>query len=200
MPTAAGASGDESERDSTGGDERQPGQVAQVDPHQQAESGGEPLTAPHQVRLGATAPRLPSSVVAHVGLQPRSAEAESHPRMVTLQVNAPDGSVARVRVALVGENVRATIVAEPAAASMLEAALPELHRALGDRGFHDSQLSIRTMVAEGSTPLAMRNPAGEGRSAEHQQQREPGDHSRWQGAREERSREHRRQSPDREGR
>lgn len=66
----------------------------------------------------------------------------------TLDLALGDGTTGRLRVAVRGDVVHATILAEGAAAVMLERELPALRRSLADRGFPDAQLTVRAAGGE----------------------------------------------------
>ncbi|MCL4867045.1 MAG: hypothetical protein KJZ47_14215, partial [Gemmatimonadales bacterium] len=67
---------------------------------------------------------------------------------VTVVLDEALAGANRIRVALRGDVVHATIVADVAAAAALTQRLPELQRSLRDRGFSDAQLSVRVLGAE----------------------------------------------------
>lgn len=184
------------------GNERQPPRQVGMESQPASDPARNPFPMPASAPVGSPAARPPSPVVAPADVPPTPAESTAGtPRMVTLQVNAPDGSVARIRVALVGDAVRATIVAEPAAAATLESALPELRRALGDQGFNDSQVTVRSVGTELSPLAATRTlPASEGRATDQQQHRDQGEQPRGNPGRDDRPRQQRHHSPDRDGR
>ncbi|KPJ95500.1 MAG: hypothetical protein AMS18_02730 [Gemmatimonas sp. SG8_17] len=83
---------------------------------------------------------------------------------VTLKFTDDSGVDGRVRVAVRGQDVRATIVSgDPAIAERLETRLGELHRALDQHGFRDAQLNVqhvrRTEDAAGILTAAPARPA-----------------------------------------
>lgn len=85
---------------------------------------------------------------------------------VTVVLDSAIAGANRIRVALRGDVVHATIVADVAAAVALTQRLPELQRALRDRGFTDAQLSVRVLGAEGvAAPAAMRTESTNGTSS-----------------------------------
>jgi len=64
---------------------------------------------------------------------------------VTLRIDGDSGAEARVRVAVRGQDVRATIVADdPVLARRLEDGLSGLKQALGDRGFERAQVVVQS--------------------------------------------------------
>lgn len=76
---------------------------------------------------------------------------------VTLVLDSASSGANRIRVALRGDVVHATIVADVAAAVALTQRLPELQRSLRDRGFSEAQLSVRVLGAETvAAPAAIR--------------------------------------------
>jgi hypothetical protein len=104
---------------------------------------------------------------------PRTVEPPPVPASATSQVTVVlDQGMAgasRIRVALRGDVVHATIMADVAAAATLTQRLPELQRALRDRGFSDAQLSVRVLGAEsvGTIPGArLESPAPTSSNAE----------------------------------
>jgi hypothetical protein len=70
----------------------------------------------------------------------------------TLDLALADGTTGRLRVAVRGDVVHATILADGAAAVMLERELPALRRALAERGFPEAQLAVR--LPGGDAPIA----------------------------------------------
>ncbi|MDZ4675837.1 MAG: flagellar hook-length control protein FliK [Gemmatimonadota bacterium] len=92
-------------------------------------------TAPASER-GMAAPPEPPALPSQPGSQ------------VTVILDSEIAGATRIRVALRGDVVHATIVADVAAAVTLTQRLPELQRALRDRGFSDAQLSVRVLGAE----------------------------------------------------
>jgi hypothetical protein len=79
----------------------------------------------------------------------------------TLDLALGDGTTGRLRVAVRGDVVHATILAEGAAAVQLERELPALRRSLAERGFAEAQLTVRTPGGDGPIPppLATAGPA-----------------------------------------
>ena len=68
----------------------------------------------------------------------------SRPDQVTLRVEGESGEEARLRVAVRGRDVRATIATDdPSLARRLEEGLGSLRNALGDRGFDKSQVLVQ---------------------------------------------------------
>ncbi len=83
---------------------------------------------------------------------------------VTLHFSGEDGLEGRLRVAVRGPNVRATILADdPVAAERFSRGLDGLQRALLDRGFSDARLSVQqTARSEGSAPGNLPRDGGQG--------------------------------------
>lgn len=89
---------------------------------------------------------------------------------ITLRVEDEQGTEARLRVAVRGRDVRATIVADdPAVAKRLEDGLGTLRQALGDRGFD------RATVAVQSTTTARDNAGNNGNARDGQNSRRQSD-------------------------
>jgi hypothetical protein len=85
------------------------------------------------------------------------------PQHATVRFTTPDGRESRIRVSVVGDTVRATIMTDAHAAPAMERALPELQRSLSDRGFADAQVSVR-VVGDAAPQPAPRpeSPGGDG--------------------------------------
>jgi hypothetical protein len=110
---------------------------------------------------------------------PRAVEPPPVPASITSQVTVVlDQGMAgasRIRVVLRGDVVHATIMADVAGAAALTQRLPELQRALRDRGFSDAQLSVRVLGAEsvGTVPGArLESPVPTSSSAESRHESE----------------------------
>lgn len=139
----------------------------------QGDRGKEAPVTSEQIGRTAAAPTIerrasvpaPREVVAAAPSEP-AAPTPGQARIVTMTFDAPDGSVGRLRVSVVGDAVHATILAEPHSVSALEQGLPELRRTLSSRGFGESHLTVRAMGAEA---VAAPVPAGrpDGAAAEH---------------------------------
>lgn len=82
------------------------------------------------------------------------------PQTVTVRFDGPGGSEHRIRVSVRGDLVHATILTDAHSAPRLEQSLPELQRALADRGFSESRVSVRIMATDGTLPLAARPELG----------------------------------------
>ena len=92
---------------------------------------------------------------------------------VTLHFSGEDGLEGKLRVAVRGQNVRATILSDdPVAAARFSRGLGDLQRALLERGFSEARLNVQHMVrsedpASGNAPRddthADDHPRGEGR-------------------------------------
>ena len=102
-----------------------------------------------------TAPRPAAANVADAPTAaagaPRTAEPATKPAapvgQVTLSFSGEEGLEGRLRIALRGNVVRATIVArDPEEARALESSLGELRSALGERGFPDARLAVQGTV------------------------------------------------------
>jgi hypothetical protein len=98
---------------------------------------------------------------------------------VTVVLDEALAGANRIRVALRGDVVHATIVADVAAAVALTQRLPELQRALRDRGFGDAQLSVRVLGAESvAAPAGLRtestSPASSTADARNEPESRPG--------------------------
>ncbi len=91
------------------------------------------------------------------------------PKIVTLPFEAPDGGIGRLRVAVVGDQVRATMLVEPSVVATLELGLPELRRNLEARGFGDPQLAVRAAGVDAAPVLLAggRNEPGNSAGADH---------------------------------
>ncbi len=76
---------------------------------------------------------------------------------VTLKFTDDAGVEGRLRVALRGQSVRATIVSnDPATAERINAGVPELQRALDKQGFRDPQIAVQqTRGSEGAANVAI---------------------------------------------
>lgn len=82
----------------------------------------------------------------------RGAGPTSH---VTVQLDGDTLGANRVRVAVRGDSVRATVFADEGKASSLAAHLPELRRALEEHGFADARVTIQAEAAvDRSSPIA----------------------------------------------
>lgn len=81
------------------------------------------------------------------------------PQTVTVRFDGPTGSEHRIRVSIRGDLVHATILTDAQSAPRLEQSLPELQRALADRGFSESRVSVRIMASDGSQSPAARTEA-----------------------------------------
>src|SRR5262249_40106126 len=93
-------------------------------------TSGPPLDGPDDPRLATLDPARPHAVAAD---------------RITLRVEDTDGSEARLRVAVRGRDVRATIVADdPATARRLAEGLGGLRQALGERGFGRTEVAVQT--------------------------------------------------------
>lgn len=88
---------------------------------------------------------------------------------MTVRFDAPGGGENRIRVFVRGDLVQATILTDAQSAPRLEQSLPELQRALADRGFSESRVSVR-VVATDAPVLATARP--EVASGESMRQRE----------------------------
>lgn len=91
------------------------------------------------------APAAPARV------RPAPEVSTSATRFVIVPFDAPDGGTGMLRVSVMGDVVRATMVVDAAAAATLERGLPELRRALDAKGYGDTQLSVR--AAGDSQPM-----------------------------------------------
>ena len=86
----------------------------------------------------------------------------SRPDQVTLRIDGESGEAARLRVAVRGREVRASIATDdPSLARRLEEGLGSLRNALGDRGFDKSQVLVQgAAVRAGDAPQEQqREPA-----------------------------------------
>ena len=86
----------------------------------------------------------------------------SRPDQVTLRIDGESGEEARLRVAVRGREVRASIATDdPALARRLEEGLGSLRNALGDRGFDKSQVLVQgaAVRAGDAPPEQQRDPA-----------------------------------------
>lgn len=115
-----------------------------------AESAPHPLTASSAVGGGSrdmAAPVVRSAAPAPPPppAPPPALVPTSH---ATLDLALGDGTTGRLRVAVRGDVVHATILAEGAAAITLERELPSLRRSLAERGFPDAQLTVRAAIGE----------------------------------------------------
>jgi len=104
---------------------------------------------------GTAAPAAPAPVAA-----PDPAPPASPASQVTVVLDQALSGANRIVVALRGDVVHATIVADVAAAVALTQRLPELQRSLRDRGFSDAQVSVRVLGADVvGAPAALRTEA-----------------------------------------
>lgn len=133
-------------------------------------SRGTPPTAPGAVAPQALAATVAPPVLARVvGGSAAPAEAAYVPRSADVPVPQPssahvtvdlDGQIAgasRIRVAVQGSAVQATIIATDGASAALDRALPALRQALEDRGFSDVKVAVR--VQESATPATISTTA-----------------------------------------
>lgn len=103
----------------------------------------------------------PAAVVAPpVMAQPDPPPTPATPQTVTVRFDGPGGSESRIRVSVRGDLVHATILTDAQSAPRLEQSLPELQRALADRGFSESRVSVRIMATDGSLPVTTRAEVG----------------------------------------
>jgi hypothetical protein len=94
----------------------------------------------------------------------------TRPDQITLRVEGDAGVEARLRVAVRGRDVRATIVADdPALANKLEASLGNLRQALGERGFDRAQLLVQSADATRDVAQPLREPQTARRHADSDQ-------------------------------
>ncbi len=92
----------------------------------------------------AAAPTVPRVTIAPPPTTPAPTTPPAPTSHATLDLALGDGTTGRLRVAVRGDVVHATILAEGTAAMMLERELPSLRRSLTDRGFADAQLTVRS--------------------------------------------------------
>ena len=102
---------------------------------------------------------IESSRAGGASAPPETPASDAPPRMVTLRFDGPDGLEQRIRVAVLGESVRATILTDGRSAAQMERALPDLHRSLAEHGFRDAQVGIRVLGAEAPVHIASRQEA-----------------------------------------
>jgi hypothetical protein len=96
----------------------------------------------------------PAAGAARMVASPPEARASARPGdQITLSFSGEDGLEGQLRVAVRGQNVRATILADdPVAAERFSRGLDGLQRALLDRGFTEARLNVQqTARSEGST-------------------------------------------------
>jgi len=107
---------------------------------------------------------------------------------VTLQVADADGRQTRIRVAVLGDQIRAVIVPpDPASARQLERRMDELQAALARQGFSDSRVSVQRSGGGGHESLAGAawTAAGESRTEMTSGREQPaGDQRQGRGQRE----------------
>jgi hypothetical protein len=138
--------------------------------HTAAEGGATAVSgAPHDPRLAsvdATTPRAGRS------------------DQVTLRIDGDAGTEARVRLAVRGPDVRATIVADdPVLARRLEDSLGTLKQALGDRGFERTQVVVQSTTGSrhDSANDASRDPRHPQRDAQEDAEAGERKHGRPEG-------------------
>lgn len=139
-----GAAAEESSQSAAGHDSHPTTSASALNGSLSAPVPARPISA---VRLGASAEMAAPQVEA-----PSPAPAPSS--SVTIQLDPGTTGATRLRVALRGDVVHATIVADAVGAGALALRMPELQRALRDRGFADAQLTVRTQGVEGTATLA----------------------------------------------
>jgi hypothetical protein len=115
-----------------------PGRAVSVPP---AVGGGARELPAGSTRTAPPAPLLPAEP------PPAPPVPTSH---ATVDLALGDGLTGRLRVAVRGDVVHATILAEGAAAVVLDRELPGLRRALAERGFPEAQVTVRATGAEGA--------------------------------------------------
>lgn len=93
---------------------------------------------------------------------------------VVLPFSDSQGAEGRIRLALRGDTVQATIFsAHPQMTQKLEAGLPELQRSLADHGFADAQVEVRTRTHEGGeSRTSHRQPDHQAREDRAEQERQ----------------------------
>lgn len=115
---------------------------------------------------------------APVRVRPAPEAPPSPTRFVILPFDAPDGGAGMLRVSVMGDVVRATMVADPATAVALERGLPGLRRALDARGFGDTHLSVRSIGESQSLPAAApRSPEASEHSRFEAKEHHQGEHA-----------------------
>ncbi|MES2305369.1 MAG: flagellar hook-length control protein FliK [Gemmatimonadota bacterium] len=134
---------------------------------------------------------------------PKTAQPTSH---VTLQLDKETLGASRIRVAVRGDTVRATILAEDGKAAALTAQLPELRRALEERGFTQARVTIQVegqqehqgnVIAGAMTDDLRAKPAASARADQGRDEQQPRG-GRRQDPDGDRPRDRRRQAPDEE--
>ena len=106
-------------------------------------------TAPQAVRSQAgSASADPAAGAARASAAPAESRASLRSGdQVTLQFTGEDGLEGKLRVAVRGQNVRATILSDdPVAAERLSRGLGDLQRALLERGFPEARLNVQHAV------------------------------------------------------
>jgi hypothetical protein len=115
---------------------------------------------------------------APVRVRPAPEAPPSATRFVILPFDAPDGGTGMLRVSVMGDVVRATMVADAATAMALERGLPELRRALDARGFGDTQLSVRSIgESQSLSAAAPRSPEASEHSGFEAKEHHQGEHA-----------------------
>ncbi|MEO5798612.1 MAG: flagellar hook-length control protein FliK, partial [Gemmatimonadales bacterium] len=134
---------------------------------------------------------------------PKLAQPTSH---VTLQLDKDTLGASRIRVAVRGDTVRATILAEDGKVAALTAQLPELRRALEERGFTQARVTIQVeghqehqgnVIAGAMTDDLRAKPAASTRADQGRDEQQPRG-GRRQDPDGDRPRDRRRQTPDEE--
>lgn len=125
-------------------------------PASKADAAGREVAAPAAVRAITEPPSSPTQA-----------------RFVTLPFVAPDGGIGRLRVSVMGDQVRATMLVEPHAVATLEHGLPELRRSLEAKGYGDAQLAVRS-TGNDAQPVISAVPRSD-QAGTDQSGREPGD-------------------------
>ena len=105
------------------------------------------LSSPLAARLDAPLPDLGDGGPRTLPDLPAPRGAAAH---ATLELDAEKTGASRIRIAVQGSQVRATITASEFGAANLDRQLPELRRSLEDRGFSDIRLSVRTQEHAGA--------------------------------------------------
>lgn len=132
-----------------------------------ADSTDLPGFAPVPVATAATSrPAVNGSELADPGPRtlPEPKEAPAPTAHATIELDAAKTGASRIRIAVQGDQVRATITASDAGLASLDRQLPELRRSLEERGFSDVRLAVRAQQHAGSAASVASSATDDARS------------------------------------
>ena len=108
--------------------------------------------------------KLPDTPDAGPRLAPEPKAAPAPTAHATLELDADKTGASRIRIAVQGSQVRATITATEIGIASLDRQLPELRRSLEERGFSDIRLAVRAQEHAGAAAPAASSGSDDARS------------------------------------